>query len=351
MGSMKRLITILCVVFSLCSCVGTYPDVIHVNGGKFHVQGIALDKKEKAMYFSFTSAFYKTDFDGNITGSIIGINGHLGALTFNHKTRKAYASLEMKNDEIGRNIADGLGAVRHDDSMSRFYIAEIDVDSVDGLNIPFDKAVTLHPVNEAAKDYLAEVEVNGTMLKHRYGCSGVDGITIGPGFGSDLKDNAYLYLAYGVYGDTLRCDNDYNILLCYDLEDLSTPIHKYFIYTGNTKYGVQNLAYDPYTERMYMAVYKGRKSQFENYRLFAVDMNQKPYKGKLKDVPYHEGEAEQLDACGGWHFKWGSTGLCPLGDGRYYISINSKTDEGYVCDAVMHISSEDSESPFVSNSE
>ena len=187
---MKRLILILCAVLTLGSCACRYPDTIHINGGKFHVQGIALDKMQKSMYFSFTSAFYKTDLKGNITGSIIGINGHLGALTFNQKTRKAYASLEMKNDEIGRDIADGLGAARHDDSMSRFYIAEIDVDSVDGLGIPFEKAITLHPVNEAAKDYLAEVEVNGSILKHRYGCSGVDGITLGPEFGSDSKERS-----------------------------------------------------------------------------------------------------------------------------------------------------------------
>ena len=111
------------------------------------------------------------------------------------------------------------------------------------MDVPFEKAITLYPVHEAAKDYLAEVEVHGNMLKHRYGCSGIDGITLGPGFGSESKEKTCLYVAYGVYSDTLRCDNDYNILLCYDLEDLSTPIHKYFIYTGNTKYGVQNLAY------------------------------------------------------------------------------------------------------------
>lgn len=348
---MKRLFLILCTVLVLGAGACRYPDTIHINGGKFHVQGIALDKKQKSMYFSFTSAFYKTDLEGNITGSITGINGHLGALTFNQKTRKAYASLEMKNDEIGRDIADGLGAARHDDSMSRFYIAEIDVDSVDGLDVPFEKAITLHPVNEAAKDYLAEVEVDGSVLKHRYGCSGVDGITLGPKFGSNSKENTYLYLAYGVYSDTLRCDNDYNVLLCYDLKDLSAPIHKYFIYTGNTKYGVQNLAYDSHTGRMYMAVYKGKKSQFENFRLFAVDMSQRPYWGQLKGVPYQEGEVEQVDVCGAWHFKWGSTGLCPLGDGRYYISINSKTDEGHICDAVMHVSSDDPKSPFVRISE
>ena len=97
----------------------SYPDVIHINGGRLHVQGIALDQKEDCMYCSFTSAFYKTDLQGNIIGSITGINGHLGAMTFDPGSRKVYASLEIKNDAIGRGIADVLGARR---KRSSFFV-------------------------------------------------------------------------------------------------------------------------------------------------------------------------------------------------------------------------------------
>ena len=57
------LLGIICLTMG---CQSTYPEVIHVEGGKLHVQGIALDKKDKCLYCSFTSAFFKTDLKGNI---------------------------------------------------------------------------------------------------------------------------------------------------------------------------------------------------------------------------------------------------------------------------------------------
>lgn len=344
---MKRLVLMFLAVFALTARLSaSYPEVIHVNGDKFHVQGIAFDQKKNCLYCSFTSTFLKTDLEGNVTGSITGINGHLGDMTFNPKTRKVYASLEIKNDAIGRNISDGLGAKRHEESQSGFYIAEIDVDKVKGLDVPFGKAVKLHPVEDAAKDYLAIIDIDDKEVKHRFGCSGIDGVTVGPAIGGKTDKMSCLYVAYGIYRDADRKDNDYNILLCYDLRDLNKPVHKYFIYTGNTTYGVQNLAYDPYTEKIFMAVYPGVKKDFPNYSLFALDVNQKPYAALLKDVPYLSEAVEQLDVCGGWHFKWGSTGLCPLGDGRYYISHNGKEQGREFCKATMYIFSNSEESPF-----
>jgi hypothetical protein len=37
------------------------------------------------------------------------------------------------------------------------------------------------------------------------------------------------------------------------------PEAKYFVYTGNTTFGVQNLEYDAYTGDFLAAVYNGRK--------------------------------------------------------------------------------------------
>ena len=342
---MKKIAFILATILAI-ACQREYPDVIRIEGGKLHVQGIALDQKENCMYCSFTSAFFKTDLEGNITGSVTGINGHLGAMTFDSHGRKVYASLEIKDDAIGRGIAKALGAEEHKREQSGFYIAEIAVDKITGLDMKFEDIITLHRVEEAGKDYLAKVEIDGQELDHRYGCSGIDGITIGPAFGSENKKADHLYVAYGVYGDTTRVDNDHNILLCYDLKDLSKPVNKYFVHTGNTRYGVQNMAYDSYSNRLYLAVYKGSKKQYPNYGMFALDMTQEPFMAALKDVPYQSEEVEQIKVDDAWHFKWGSTGLCPLGDGRWYFSENSKIDGNQICDARMYVITDNEEEPF-----
>jgi hypothetical protein len=200
---MKRIAFVLTFIVAL-ACRPDYPAVIHVDGGRFHVQGIALDQKTELLYCSFTSAFFKTDLKGNIVGSITGINGHLGAMTFDPKGRKVYASLEIKDDAIGKGIADALGAARHERSGSNFFVAEIDVDKVNGFETPFDEAVILHPMDEVRRDYLDVVTIDGKEYEHRYGCSGMDGITIGPGFGKSGKKKHCLYVAYGIYGDVNR---------------------------------------------------------------------------------------------------------------------------------------------------
>mgnify|MGYP003310201000 CR=1 FL=1 len=114
---MKRIYSILAAIAVLAGCSYDYPETIRIEGGRLHVQGIALDQKEKCMYCSFTSAFFRTDLQGNITGSITGINGHLGAMTFDSRSRKVYASLEVKDDAIGRGVSDALGAKRHEKSV------------------------------------------------------------------------------------------------------------------------------------------------------------------------------------------------------------------------------------------
>ena len=155
-----------------------------------------------------------------------------------------------------------------------------------------------------------------------------------------------------VYGDTLRTDNDYQVLLAYDTKGWkrfeqplsqgslhksgpAAPDHKYFVRTGNTSWGIQNLAYDPASGNCYAAVYKGKKSQYPNYSLFVIDGG-KPARRELLqgfDTPT-EGEVLSLVPAGksaggiyGWDFKWGTTGLCPLGGGYFYISQNARSKE------------------------
>ena len=343
----KHIIALAFVLTLLAGCGNVeknYPELIRIDGDRFHVQGIAYDADNDMIYSSFTTSFLKNGADGQFIASATGITGHLGDMVFDPQTRKAYASLEFKNDAIGSVISKGTGT--EEVQQSQFYIAEISVDKITGPETPFEQVAVLHTIDEAVKDYAATVDMDGKVVEHRYGCSGIDGVTIAPAFGKGRKSGKYLYVAYGIYGDTERSDNDYNIILCYDLKDLSSPIHKYFVHTGNTTYGVQNLAYDSFTDRMYLAVYKGKKEEYPNYSLFALDMNQEPFSAPLVNVPYHPEATEQLRVSAGWHFGLGSTGLNPLGDGHYYISQDGKEDGRQFCKAYLHTFSDASEAPF-----
>ena len=306
------------------------PDSLRVVGDNLHVQGIAYDKEKNCFYGSFTTKFFKVDDRGNILASIDSINGHIGAMTFDAARRRVFTSLEFKDDEIGRGIAGSLGEAVYEHDQSRFCVAEVDVDAM---------TMALHELPEVKKDY----------LEGNYCCSGIDGVTLAPAFGAGPDTKPFLYVAYGIYGRPEREDNDYNVLLCYDPDNIEAgPLHKYFVHTGNTTYGVQNLAYDPFTNMMYLAVYKGKKDKWPNYDMFSVDMDQAPFTAPLQGVPYHEGGAEQVSFTQGWHFPYGSTGLCPLGDGTYYLSINGRTDDGrQKCDIVRYRLSDNITTPFI----
>ncbi len=105
------------------------PVEVYIEGGSSHVQGLALDEKAGRMYFSFTTSFVKTDLEGRVLGSIDRIQGHLGAMTFDPRERKVYATLECKDDVIGAS----LSAFAKGRSM--FYVAIIDVDRIDRIGM------------------------------------------------------------------------------------------------------------------------------------------------------------------------------------------------------------------------
>lgn len=315
---------------------GVLPSEIFVGNQTHHVQGIAYDKEKNRMYMSFTTRFLVTDMQGNILGSVDKINGHLGAMTFDTKTRKVYASLEYKDDAIGGNISKSLGEATY--SKSTFHVAVIDVDAVDHLDVPMDEAMTTLDIKPANADYSAKVRMNGKKYDHRFGCSGIDGVTIAPDFGG--KGGEYLYVAYGIYSDTLRTDNDYQILLQYSMDEIrkgnADKFERFFVKTGNTSYGVQNLAYDPCSGLMLMAVYKGKKKTNKNMNLYAVSMNTAPEKLIPEGIPYQKKKVNIVKMEGeGWRFKHGSTGLCPLGDNLWYVSIQGKENGRHSCKATL----------------
>lgn len=355
---MKKLILLLLVITAMTlrcqSQTVNLPDSIcSGKQGNFHVQGVVVDKANGFIYFSFTDKLIKTDLFGKLIGSVTGFVGHLGDLDFSDDG-KIYGSLEYKNDAIGKGIKKELGVQTSNEDG--FYIAIFDGSRIVRPDMNAEKEDLLRTVyiREAVNDYTANVKDGSKEKPHRFACSGIDGVAFAPAIGSS-NTKKFLYIAYGVYGDTARSDNDHQVILKYDVGDWGKyaqklsqdklhysgpkkPLDKYFVKTGNTSYGIQNLAYDQYTGNLFAAVYSGSKTQFPNYDLFVIDGKKKPVKNyirsdnqdmKVKTLSLLEaGPKDPGSGIRGWFFKWGATGLCPLGDGLFYISHNSKAKDG-----------------------
>jgi hypothetical protein len=285
-----------------------------------------------------------------------------------------YGSLEYKEDKA-------------------FYIAVIDVARLDRVGVEAGKTEIFRTVYlpEVVKDYAADLNGDGVFEgddgkfkgdvvaspDHRYDCSGIDGVSFGPAFGH-ADGPRYLTVAYGVYGNTTRADNDHQVLVQYDIADWgryasplteaaphrkgpAAPRGKYFVRTGNTRYGVQNLAYDETRRRWFMGVYQGQKPSFPNYLLYAVEAGEKPVSGDLVGVPGPDGkgwEQGQLLALAedglkdaatgvrGWNQK-ADVGLQPVGHGLFYLSVNGKGEAGQTADLTLTRWTGDAQKPFV----
>ena len=317
-----------------------------------HVQGIAVDLQRGFIYLSFTTKLIKVDFEGNVVGSVRGLSCHLGCLDLDTITGRLYASVEYKDDDIGQGISGGAAKGR----ANNFYIGIFDTEKINHPNINCETGNVMKTVYlpQVVADYQDSVTNQGVLVPHRYGCSGVDGISLGPQFGT-TDGPRMLNIAYGVYSNTSRTDNDYQVLLQYSLDSLdkyaqplvqATPHHsgpakaqaRYFVYTGNTSYGVQNLEYDASTHYWLMAVYKGNKSTFPNYALYAVDGTQAPTLETLRGMDSGEkglvlplaadGLQDATTGIRGWRQALGSTGLESIGNG-YFVIATSGSDGTY----------------------
>jgi hypothetical protein len=345
---------------------------VEIEGGAWesgHLQGMALDRAKGFMYFSFTNLLVKTDLEGHPVGSVTGFTGHLGDLDFNAEDRRVYGSLEYKDAEA-------------------FYIAILDGDLIDRMDMDAATSGVVSTVHlqEVVDDYTADMDADGSFdgdtartADHRYGCSGIDGLAFGPAFGAASgKEGGQqkLTVAYGVYSDAGRTDNDHQVLLQYDVRGWgplerpltesrphrsgpSAPDGKYFVYTGNTKYGVQNLEYDAHSRNWLMAAYKGTKKGFPNSSLFVVEGDRAPRRGPLRGQPEPEqgrllhlvpqGVHHKASGTYGWESP-GQFGLVALDDGRFYVGDAAKVQVGGVTrqsgKAVLHRWTGDAPTPF-----
>ena len=148
----KKLLPLLLAVPMLTGCPSTNrhaTTALDISGlprqiysgeqGPFHVQGIAVDLEQGYIYFSFTTSLLKTDLQGKLLGSVVGMTGHLGCMTLNPDDGRLYASIEYKHDAIGKGILNKLEGTRNDDATG-FYVAVFDVDRIDriGMNAETD---------------------------------------------------------------------------------------------------------------------------------------------------------------------------------------------------------------------
>ncbi|MEU5402379.1 hypothetical protein ABZ348_24125 [Streptomyces sp. NPDC005963] len=308
-----------------------------IDGGTWqsgHLQGMAIDRSGGFLYFSFTNLLVRTDLNGRPVGSVTGFTGHLGDLDFNPDDGRVYGSLEYKD-------------------APAFYIAIFDGSRITRMNMDAQSTGVVSTVHlrEVTEDYTADLDHDGVFAgdtadtaDHRYGCSGIDGVAFGPSM--ERKDRVKLTVAYGIYSHTGRIDNDHQVLLQYDVRawrkyekpllesapHTSGPVApegKFFVHTGNTTYGVQNLEYDAHSGNWIMAVYRGKKPAFPNHSLFVIDGSKAPSWSTVQGQPRSEvGRLLSLlpqgihdEGTGQYGFRArGQYGLVSLDDGRFYVA-------------------------------
>lgn len=314
-----------------------------------HIQGIAVDEEKGYIYYSYTTIFVKAKLDGTVVGYVEGLTGHLGCIAFNREDGKVYGSIEYKHDNIGQSIMRRTGqTIAGEDA---FYIAIFDVDQIDRLAMSAEDDDVMRAVYlpDVVEDYMATGEAG---KPHRLACSGIDGVSFGPVFGEEKNSKKQMMVAYGVYGDVERKDNDYQIIRQYDWREMdaiakplnqSAPHHDglrsqvcYALFTGNTTFGIQNLEYDSHTGDWFFTVYRGKKPDYPNYPMYVIDGSKKPQKQVLQGV------APQLELpciclketalkdpktgiCG-HSLPYGQTGLYSFGNGYFYISHNQAVE-------------------------
>lgn len=307
------------------------------SGGSWdikHCQGMAIDEKNGYVYYSFTNTFVKCDFDGNAVGSITGIEGHLGDICFNEKDGKIYGSLNPEGKKA-------------------LYLAIIDVNNLNKMNVSAVGSGLIRTVHltHVWQDFSSRVTNQGKAYNRRYGVSGTDAMCFGPSF--ETGKGYYLTISCGTTPQNERTDNDYQVLVQYDVtswwDKYGQPLQynkthhigpkdihgKFFVYTGNTYYGSQTMTYFDELNLWFLNVYVTRKDGFPKYKLFIVDGDIKPKEKALKgqdkkDVQkvltlYKDGEYDEATGIYGWYTAEGSRGMEYLFNGLFYIIHPYKT--------------------------
>ncbi|MDO5015751.1 MAG: hypothetical protein Q4E09_01880 [Eubacteriales bacterium] len=269
-----------------------------------HLQGICVDDEMKYAYLSYTDTLLKLDLaSGEVVGSVCDFGpgsitaeggAHIGCLAYYNG--KVYGSLEYKSPgkkfflvvfdpskitEIGMSFQD------MEEGVDAVLLAEPTADFRDPLN------------DEPSSD--DGTAVNNDPLGHRFGCSGIDGVTFARLPGDD-SDKIYCLVAYGIFANgeewQQRYDNNYNIIQVYDPEmfdehydpetgegdsvlrrfvyergiDMSfeenealNAVDTYYVWTGTTTWGCQNLEAERDSRDIVLYTYSTPKKGWEKW--------------------------------------------------------------------------------------
>ena len=250
-----------------------------------HVQGVAVDDELKYMYAPFTQKLVKIDLETNEVVGVVsgwgefGADVHLGDAAY--YDGRIYSGMEFRNEE-------------------NFYVAVFDCDKIVG-EVDYRDCMSAMWLSEVTKD--RQTTINGEQ--YAYGAIGVDGIAFGSIPGDDSGE-IVMMVAVNIQNDATDKvgDRNYQILLQYSLDSFLEsdgnggtqlkegvsgiverpdphrygPAHedKYFVLTGNTDWGVQNLEYDAVSNNYIMAMYPGSLPEWPNYYTYYVDASVAP---------------------------------------------------------------------------
>ena len=337
-----------------------------------HVQGVATNLFGDVFYYSFTDRLVVQKSDGEIIGSVVGIQGHMGDLAFNPEDGRVYVSYSYSSSTSG--LGEGT-ALR---KQKNAYVLIFDVEKIDRMNMSPDGIVTCVYVGEKIREladtpgYDYGTKYDDLTIGGKYGVvNSIGNLAIGPAFG---ENNAKTYVtcvlsqpanalssASGVYAYD-REDNDYFVIVQFDvsnwgsyevpyseIENAGGPKdfdRMYFYYAGQHDYGVQVMTYDAYQHMYVLTTYSLINStlegatQFPNYSVYYLDAGQVKT-GKLigngeesgNIVTEKFGKKDEATGIKGW-LVWYDVGFISLGDGFYYRAENY-TDGSAACRLIL----------------
>ena len=256
---------------------------ISVLNQNCHLQGFSTDNEKKYIYWSFTDSLVKTNIAGTMISQVHIGNGHLGDVDYYNG--KIYVSF----------LGDALPGKAWDDWTS-FYIYVFDATDL--------KLIDKIRLSECEKYKEIAGQENDTR-----GFSGVDGVAIGRDPESGERK---IHIACALITDE-RYANQIILQLSLD----GNYEKEFYINTGNTVYGIQNLDYDEEAGHFWFTTYGSSKPFQAKNTLFKIDSDLKTI---LAQHPYST-----------------PYGFDCLGEGKYFASaqagVNGKrSGTAYLCE-------------------